>query len=265
LAGDFKGTAQAKITSPAYNLLSRPGTANRIENLIGIIFGRRRNTMADRMSIANPRRPGSTDKQGEQRQAATVVLKQYLQDFNALLNKVDSEEVETLLDLLTDAYRNGRFVFIIGNGGSGANASHLCQDLGKGTLHNFDNQKRLKVMSLTDNTPCILAYGNDLGYDRIFVEQLKNFAQRGAILLAISGSGNSLNILKTVEWANANALKTVGITGYDGGKLKHMCHYNLHVPSFNMGAVEAAHGVIFHYLVDTLYDRFKAVAETVAC
>lgn len=199
-----------------------------------------------------------------QMQIATVALEQYLDDFSALLKKVDLTEVETLVNLLTEAYKNDRFVFIIGNGGSGANASHLCQDLGKGTLHDFDEQKRLKVMSLTDNTPCILAYGNDLGYDRIFVEQLKNFAHPGAILLAISGSGNSPNILKAVEWANTNRLTTVGITGYDGGKLKKMCHHSLHVPSFNMGVVEAVHVVIFHYLLDTLYERFKTVAETQA-
>jgi len=191
-------------------------------------------------------------------QTATLGLEQYLDDFSALLKKVDLTEVETLLNLLTHAYRNDRFVFIIGNGGSGANASHLCQDLGKGTLHNFEKQKRLRVMSLTDNTPYILAYGNDLGYDRIFVEQLKNFAQPGAVLLAISGSGNSPNILKAVEWADTHGLTTVGITGYDGGKLKKMCHHSLHVPSFNMGAVEAVHAVLFHYLVEVLCVRFRA-------
>jgi len=187
-------------------------------------------------------------------------LEQYLDNFSALLKKVDFTEVEALVNLLTEAYKNDRFVFIIGNGGSGANASHLCQDLGKGTLHDFDKQKRLRVMSLTDNTPYILAYGNDLGYDRIFVEQLKNFAEPAAVLLAISGSGNSPNVLKAVEWANANGLTTTGITGYDGGKLKKMCHYSLHVPSFNMGVVEAVHAVIFHYLLDTLYERFKTVS-----
>ena len=189
-----------------------------------------------------------------------VPFRQYLDSFSALISKVDFTEVEALVNLLTNAYKNDRFVFIIGNGGSGANASHFSQDLGKGTLHDFDNQKRLRVMSLTDNTPCILAYANDLGYDRIFVEQLKNFAEPGAVLLAISGSGNSSNVLKAVDWANANGLETTGITGYDGGKLKKMCHYNLHVPSFNMGVVEAVHAVIFHYVLDSLHDRFKAMA-----
>jgi len=192
--------------------------------------------------------------------AAPAGLGTYLDDFSALLKKVDPKEVETLVALIADAYRDNQFVFIIGNGGSGANASHLCEDLGKGTLHNFDTQKRLKVMSLTDNTPYILAYGNDLGYDRVFVEQLKNFAQPGALLLSISGSGNSANVLKAVEWANANGLKTVGITGYDGGKLRKMCHHGVHVPSHNMGAVESVHMVLFHYLLDTLYEKFKTVA-----
>ena len=193
-------------------------------------------------------------------QSAPASLGQYLDDFSALLKKVDQKEVDALVDLLTEAYRNDRFIFIIGNGGSGANASHLCEDLGKGTLHDFEKQKRLKVMSLTDNTPYILAYGNDLGYDRVFVEQLKNFAQPGALLLSISGSGNSANVLKAVEWANANGLKTVGITGYDGGKLRKLCHLGVHVPSHNMGAVESVHLVIFHYLLDCLYERFKTVA-----
>jgi D-sedoheptulose 7-phosphate isomerase len=193
-------------------------------------------------------------------QSAPASLGQYLEDFTSLLKKVEQKEVDVLVDLLTEAYRNDQFVFIIGNGGSGANASHLCEDLGKGTLHNFDKQKRFKVMSLTDNTPYILAYGNDLGYDRVFVEQLKNFAMPGSVLLSISGSGNSANVLKAVEWANSNGMKTVGITGYDGGKLRKMCQYGVHVPSYNMGAVESVHMVVFHYLLDCLYERFKTVA-----
>lgn len=190
---------------------------------------------------------------------APASLGQYLEDINVLMKKVDPKEVETLVDLMVEAYKAGKFVFLIGNGGSGANASHLCEDLGKGTLKDFETQKRFKVMSLTDNTPYILAYGNDLGYDRVFVEQLKNFAEPGALLVAISGSGNSPNVLKAVEWANGHGMKTVGVTGYDGGKLRKLCHHGVHVPSFGMGAVEAVHGVIFHYLLDVLYERFKVL------
>ncbi|MBV8878507.1 MAG: SIS domain-containing protein, partial [Planctomycetaceae bacterium] len=156
-------------------------------------------------------------------------------------------------------YQSGRFVYIIGNGGSGANASHLCEDLGKGTLHDFEKQRRLKVMSLTDNTPYILAWGNDTAYDRIFVEQLKNFVEKGAVLIAISGSGNSPNVISCIEYANAHGMKTLGVTGYDGGKLKKIAHHNVHVPSFNMGMVESVHSTLFHYLLDVCYHKFKAL------
>ena len=184
----------------------------------------------------------------------------YQTGIGEMLGRVDPAEVQGLVDAIADAYQNDRFVFIAGNGGSGANASHLCEDLGKGTLNDFDHQKRLKVMSLTDNTPYILAWANDEGFDRIFVEQLKNFAQAGALLIVISGSGNSANVLRAVEYANENGMQSFGICGYDGGKLKQMAHRSLHVRSDDMGAVEAVHGVVFHYLVDALRERFKAIS-----
>ncbi len=191
-------------------------------------------------------------------------LSSYLTDFNQLLQKVDATEVEALVDAIEEAYDNNRFVFIIGNGGSGANASHICEDLGKGTLTDFENQKRLKVMSLTDNTPYILAWGNDTSYDRIFVEQLKNFAEPGALLIAISGSGNSPNVLRAVEYANANGMKTFGVTGFNGGKLREIAHNTFHVPTdqmqshdMQMGLCEAVHMVFFHYILITLRERFQ--------
>ena len=114
-------------------------------------------------------------------------------------------------------------------------------------------------MSLTDNTPYILAWGNDTAYDRIFVEQLKNFVERDAVLIAISGSGNSPNVISAIEYANSHGMKTLGVTGYDGGKLKKIAHHNVHVPSWNMGMVESVHSTLFHYLLDTLYHKFKAL------
>lgn len=188
-----------------------------------------------------------------------MVYETYLKDFADLLVKIDSKEVETLIETIVECYKNEKFVFIVGNGGSGANASHFSEDLGKGTLIDLEKQKRLKVMSLTDNTPAILAWANDTGYDRVFVEQLKNFAQPGCLLMAISGSGNSDNVLKAVEWANANGMKTFALTGYDGGKLRELCQQGLHVPSFDMGAVESAHLLLFHYVLHTLCERFKVV------
>jgi D-sedoheptulose 7-phosphate isomerase len=184
--------------------------------------------------------------------------KTYFERLNRELEKLDLREIEDLVDAIHKAYQDGRFVFIIGNGGSGANASHLCEDLGKGTLTDFERQKRLKVISLTDNSPYILAWGNDEGYDRIFVEQLKNLASPGDLLIAISGSGNSPNILRAVEWANQIGMVTFGVTGYDGGQLKKIAKKNWHVPCMDMGMAEAVHGVVFHYLVDELRERFKA-------
>ena len=182
----------------------------------------------------------------------------YLDDFDALTRQVDPAQVQALVDAIAAAYDDGKLVFLVGNGGSGANASHLCEDLGKGTLTDFEHQKRLRVVSLTDNTPYILAWGNDEGYDRIFVEQLKNLAEAGALLIAISGSGNSPNVLEAVAWASGHGMKTFGVTGYDGGKLKGAAQMNLHVPSHDMGVVEGVHSVIFHYLVDALRERFRS-------
>jgi D-sedoheptulose 7-phosphate isomerase len=188
---------------------------------------------------------------------ATLGANEYLERVCAEIRRLDPAQLETLSSLIEDAYHAGRFVFICGNGGSGANASHLCEDLAKCTLRDFENQKRLKVLSLTDNTPAILAWGNDEGYDRIFVEQLKNFASPGDLLLAISGSGNSPNILKAVEWANRHDLITVGITGFGGGKLRTLAHHSLHASVDDMGIVESLHQVVFHWIIDDLYRRLS--------
>jgi D-sedoheptulose 7-phosphate isomerase len=187
-----------------------------------------------------------------------VDFKEYTGSFSALLNTVDTSEVERLASAVYDAYISGKFVFVIGNGGSGANASHLCEDLGKGTLSDFENQKRLKIVSLTDCTPYLSAWGNDTSFDRVFVEQLKNLAGPGDLLIAISGSGNSPNILRAVEYANATGMRTFGVTGYDGGKLLGLAQDSLFVKSFDMGMVEGIHGVIFHYLTDILKRKFAA-------
>ena len=174
------------------------------------------------------------------------------------IQRIDPAQIENVCELIETAYDEGRFVFIIGNGGSGANASHLCEDLAKCTLCDFESQKRLKVLSLTDNTSWIMAIGNDLNYDRIFLEQLKNLASAGDLVLAISGSGNSPNILKAVDWANENGLTTVGITGFSGGKLKDLAQHNLHAAVDDMGIVESLHSVVFHWIIDDMYRRFTA-------
>jgi D-sedoheptulose 7-phosphate isomerase len=181
----------------------------------------------------------------------------YLDRVREEIDRLSHDEIEKFADLVYERYQNGRFVFVIGNGGSGANASHLCEDLGKSTVKDFESQKRLKVMSLTDNTPYILAWANDTSYDRVFVEQLKNFASEGDLLIAISGSGNSPNILRAVEWSNANGLTTLGVTGFSGGKLKQIAHHGLHCPIDDMGIVESLHLVAFHYVLDDVYGRIN--------
>ena len=190
--------------------------------------------------------------------------RQFLDRVGEELKKIDPAEVQALADAVFDCYQHGRFVFIIGNGGSGSNASHLCEDLGKGSLRreDFDNdsKKRLRVLSLTDNTPYILAWGNDEGFERVFVEQLKNLASPGDLLIAISGSGNSPNILRAVEWANRHELNTFGCTGFSGGKLKTLAGHNLHVPLDDMGIVESIHLTAFHWVVDDLHRRMSLEA-----
>jgi D-sedoheptulose 7-phosphate isomerase len=177
------------------------------------------------------------------------------------LLKLDPAEVRALADAIYDCYSKGRMVFLCGNGGSGSNASHFCEDLGKGTLRreDFDNdkKKRLKVLSLTDNTPYILAWGNDEGFERVFVEQLKNLASTGDLLIAISGSGNSPNVLRAVEWANRNGLSTFGCTGFSGGKLRTLAQHNLHVALDDMGIVESIHLTAFHWVLDNLHARIS--------
>ena len=185
--------------------------------------------------------------------------RQFLQRVAEELSRIDPAQIEALSNAIFERYRAGRTVFVIGNGGSGSNASHFCEDLGKGTLRreDFDNdkKKRLRVLSLTDNTPYILAWGNDEGFERVFVEQLKNLASPGDLLVAISGSGNSPNILRAVEWANRNGLSTFGCTGFGGGKLKALAKHSLHVPLDDMGIVESIHLTAFHWVVDNLHRR----------
>jgi D-sedoheptulose 7-phosphate isomerase len=183
----------------------------------------------------------------------------FLERVGQELERIDPAQVQNLADAIYECYQHRRFVFLIGNGGSGSNASHLCEDLGKGTLRreDFENdkKKRLRVLSLTDNTPYILAWGNDEGFERVFVEQLKNLASPGDLLIAISGSGNSPNILRAVDWAHRNGVRTFGCTGYSGGKLKSLAQQNLHVPLDDMGIVESIHLTAFHWVVDDLYRR----------
>ena len=188
-------------------------------------------------------------------------VRPFLERVSQELSRIDPAEVRALADAIYACYRERRMVFVCGNGGSGSNASHFCEDMGKCTLrredYDNDKKKRLRILSLTDNTPYILAWANDEGFDRVFAEQLKNLASPGDLLIAISGSGNSPNVLRAVDWANKNGLKTFGCTGFDGGKLRKLAQQSLHVPLDDMGIVESIHLTAFHWVVDDLHRRIS--------
>jgi D-sedoheptulose 7-phosphate isomerase len=185
----------------------------------------------------------------------------YLGRLSEELGRIDQGELLRWADLVFEAWQNGRFVFIFGNGGSGTTATHMSEDLGKSLLKpehlDDDSKRRLKVMSLTDNLGWILAVGNDCGYDQIFVQQLMNFAGSGDLAIAISGSGNSPNVLAAVDWANRHELVTFGMTGYDGGKLRQLARDGLHVPINDMGMVESIHLALFHWVLNDVYARIN--------
>ena len=192
----------------------------------------------------------------------------YLQRLRSELERVDQAALVRWADLIYDAWDRGRCVFIMGNGGSGTTASHMCEDLGKSSLPESalrdESRKRLKVLSLTDNVGWIMAVGNDLSYDQIFVQQLMNFGQPGDVVLAISGSGNSPNVLHAVDWANRHALRTFGLTGYDGGKLLRMQQDGLHVALDDMGMVESIHLCLFHWVLNDVHARINQVGRHAA-
>jgi D-sedoheptulose 7-phosphate isomerase len=193
---------------------------------------------------------------------AKLDLPAYLGRLNQEIERCDQAAIRRMADAIYACWQNGRFVFIVGNGGSGCNASHMAEDLGKSTLREKElkdeSKKRLKVLSLTDNAGWIMAVGNDVGYDQIFVQQLMNYGSEGDLLLAISGSGNSPNILSAVDWANRHGLKTYGLTGYGGGKLKSTQQDGLHVALDDMGMVESIHLCIFHWVLNDVFARINA-------
>ena len=192
---------------------------------------------------------------------AALDLPAYLDRLNREVSRLSQADIQTWADLVYQTWENGRFVFIIGNGGSGTTASHMAEDLGKSTLRPADlkdeTKRRLKVLSLTDNSGWLLAVGNDCGYDQVFVQQLMNYGSQGDLVIAISGSGNSPNVLTAVDWANRHRLVTFGLTGYSGGKLKAMQQHGLHVDLADMGMVESIHLCVFHWVLNDVYARIN--------
>ncbi len=177
----------------------------------------------------------------------------YLDNLIGALRSLDLTKVDQAIEWLREARDNGRTVFTCGNGGSASTASHFVCDVVKGASYN--REKRFRIMALTDNLATITAYSNDVSYECVFVEQLKNFAQPGDVVLAISGSGNSPNVLRAVEYANSIGCKTIGMTGRDGGKLGPMSQLNIHAANPHMGRIEDAHMIACHMLCYAFMDR----------
>lgn len=162
----------------------------------------------------------------------------YFGMYRQLIEKVPFEEIDRIVDELMLAFESGKNVYVFGNGGSAALASHFACDLSKGTIVSNNGQKRFRVISLTDNIPLITAWANDHSYEQIFAQQLHNLVTAGDVAFAISGSGNSPNVLRGLEVAKNQGARTVGLAGFKGGKMKPICDICVILPSNNMQVIE---------------------------
>jgi D-sedoheptulose 7-phosphate isomerase len=174
----------------------------------------------------------------------------YLEQLKGLLDIFPHDQFEKVGRALISAYDNEKHVFIMGNGGSGSTASHFACDINKGCC--FNVEKKFKVICLNDNVPTMLAYANDLSYDKVFIEQLKNFLQPGDVVIGISGSGNSLNVLTAISYAKEKGAKTIGLTGFDGGRLAQIADIPMIANINDMQKVEDVHMIIVHMLMQYL-------------
>jgi D-sedoheptulose 7-phosphate isomerase len=190
-----------------------------------------------------------------------VEIRSYFSEVQALIEKTPYAQVEAVVETLLTANRNEQTIFICGNGGSAATATHFGCDLSKRPL--VEGQPRFRVVALTDNNSLITALANDIGYEVVFAEQIKSLGRRGDVLIGISGSGNSKNVLNAVSAARDLGITTVGFSGYDGGKLAPMVDISVHIPSFNMAMVEDIHLMLEHAICEKLLAVRQAAAAPV--
>lgn len=180
-------------------------------------------------------------------------ISSYVQAQKAALDAIPTEAVARMVDRLREAHRQGRQIFVFGNGGSAANASHFATDLGKGASDKLG--RRFRVLSLTDNVAWMTALGNDYAYEDVFVGQLQNFGRPGDIALGISVSGNSPNCVKALEWARAHGLKTVALVGAKRGRMAEVAEHVLVVQDTHYGRVEDAQMGVCHLLCYAFMER----------
>ncbi len=194
--------------------------------------------------------PGFDDRSGvrggERYYGFMRFAERYKAELARVIESIDLERVNAAIELLAKAREENRRIFIFGNGGSAATASHFATDMVKGA--SFGRAKRFRILALTDSLSTLTAYSNDVGYECVFAEQLKNFAEPGDVVIAVSGSGNSPNVLRAVEYANSIGCRTIGLSGRDGGALGKLTELNLHVAHPHMGRIEDGHMIMLHMI-----------------
>ena len=178
------------------------------------------------------------------------LIADYIKQVQATLSELPGDKIEGIVGILQQARVEGRRVFIFGNGGSAANASHFACDLNKGAT--CSGQPKFRAMALTDNLPLVSAWANDSAYEDIFAEQLENHVDAGDIVIGISGSGNSMNVVNALKLANSKGATTVALTGFDGGKVKDIAHLCLVVDNNSMEQVEDIHLLLEHVITTCL-------------
>lgn len=176
--------------------------------------------------------------------------KTYFNEIKQILDKIPLKNIERIVNIIHNAYKKERHIFIMGNGGSAATASHFACDLGKGTLSpkGKKNIKRFKVTSLTDNVAVMTAWSNDLSYDNIFSEQLKNLISKEDVVIGISASGNSPNVLNAIELAREREAITIGLVGFDGGKLAKIADVSIIAKVNKYDIAEDIHLMLTHII-----------------
>jgi D-sedoheptulose 7-phosphate isomerase len=186
----------------------------------------------------------------------THFVEAYVERLKSAIDQLPLERVEAIGEILYRAYRHNKQVFIVGNGGSAATASHMACDLGKNTISPW--RQRFRVVSLNDNMPLVSALANDLGYEHVFSEQLKNLIRPGDVLISITGSGNSPNILLAMEYARERAATNIALLGFDGGRAMRLADEYVLVPAQDYGVVEDLHMVLDHILTEYFRARLDA-------
>jgi D-sedoheptulose 7-phosphate isomerase len=170
----------------------------------------------------------------------------YQQEVLRAIGSIPLDQVDLAIQWFKEARAAGRRIYVCGNGGSAANASHFACEVLKGA--SYGKSTRFRIQALTDSMPTITAYANDVGYEAAFVEQLKNFAQPGDIVVGLSGSGNSMSVVRAIEYANAIGCRTLTLTGYDGGKLAPLGQLSIHIPMPHIGRSEEAQLAVLHMI-----------------